>query len=41
MVNKSVNIINPEPVKHDWEVARAIERLEEKCRSMMETEGEK
>ena len=40
MVNKRVNIMNPEPVKHDWEVAAAIGRWEEKCRAMMETEGE-
>ena len=40
MLNRRTNIMNPEPVKHDWEVAGAIERWEERCRTLREEEQE-
>ena len=38
MINRRTNIMNPDPVKHDWELAGAIERWEERYRTLHEEE---
>ena len=35
-----VKIMQPETPKHDWEVASAVEKWEERCRQMKEEQGE-
>ena len=40
MINRRTNIMNPDPIKHDWEVAGAIERWEERYRTFHEEETE-
>ena len=34
MLNRRTNIMNPDPAKHDYEVAGAIEKWEERCRAI-------
>ena len=40
MINRRTNIMNPHPVKHEWEVAGAIGRWEERYRTLHEEEKE-
>ena len=40
MINRRTNIMNPDPVKHDWELAGAIEKWEERYRTLHEEEKE-
>ena len=38
MINRRTNIMNPDAVKHDWELAGAIEEWEERHRTLHEEE---
>ena len=39
-VSNLTKIMQPEPPKHEWEVAGAMEKWEERCRQMAEEDGE-
>ena len=40
MINRRTNIMKPDLVKHDYQLAGAIERWEERYRTLVEEEGE-
>ena len=40
MINRRTNIMKPDPVKHDYMLASAIEEWEERYRSLVEEEDE-
>ena len=40
MINTRTNIVRPDPATHEWEVAGAIERWEERYRAFKAKENE-
>ena len=40
MTKRRISIMNPDPVKHDWEISEAIESWEERYRQLVEEDAE-